>query len=386
MLTMLGVIVGVVSVVSIVSVGEGVKHQIRQQIDHYGNDLLTVRPGAPQHVSGTAAVTGLENPTMGGALSSGDVAAVMQTKGVQYATPLSIVSGNVSGGDHSPGTVTVVGTTENFARVLDQKIAYGGNFDATISQATTAIVGSRVAERMFDDGVPLGRSFFIRGQVFNVAGVFEDFTATPFSSDINFNNAIFIPYDTAATLTSNSAPTYEMLVRPKDATKTDNIIKSLQHNIAAQRGSQNDFSVLTHAQSARASTSILNLLTALIGGVAAISLLVGGIGIMNIMLVSVAERMHEIGIRKAVGATNRQILVQFVTEAAVISLAGGIIGVLLSVLIDIGLRLATNLQPIITWQIVLVSLVVSLLVGVIFGSAPALKAARKDPITALRNE
>ena len=131
---------------------------------------------------------------------------------------------------------------------------------------------------------------------------------------------------------------------------------------------------------------VLNLLTKLIAGTAAISLLVGGIGIMNVMLVSVAERMHEIGIRKAVGATNRQILNQFLIESSLLSLIGGILGILLAGAVVLFIRLATNLTPVISWQIVLLATVVSFLVGIVFGTAPALKAARKAPIEALRSE
>lgn len=388
-LTMLGIVVGVVSVVSIVSVGEGVKAQIQDQIDHFGKDLITVRPGNERDVAGASALTTINSildANEHGSLSKQDIVAVQRTKDVKYEAPLSIVGGRVSGGDHNPGSVAVVGTTEDFANLLGQKITYGSNLDDTMNQATTAILGSRVAERMFDDPVPLGRAFTIRGEQFFVAGIFDDFDTAPFSSEINFNNAIYIPYDSAQQLTDGSAATYEILVRPDSAKNTDAVIKNLKKNLANAHGGQKDFSVLTHAQSAEVSNGILNLMTTLIGGVAAISLLVGGIGIMNIMLVSVAERMHEIGIRKAVGATNRQILDQFVTEAAVLSLAGGIVGVIVSFVIDIALRLSTSLQPIITWQVVVAALVVSLLVGIIFGSAPALKAARKDPINALRNE
>jgi putative ABC transport system permease protein len=387
MLTMLGVIVGVVSVVSIVSIGEGVKHQIRTQINHSGKDLIVVRPGAP--IAGNNALANansLINANVAGSLNDQDLSAIQRTRDVLFDAPLSVVSGRVSGGDHNPGTIVVVGTTDKFAKALRQKITYGANFDPLNKQAPTALLGVRVADRMFDDPVPLGRSFYVRGQQFYVAGIFDTFESMPFSSDIDFNNAIYIPYDTAQQITNNSAPTYEILVQPTSADKIDGVIGDLKRTISATRGGQQDFSVLSRAESAAVSSGILNLLTALIGGVAAISLLVGGIGIMNIMLVSVTERMQEIGIRKAVGATNRQILVQFVTEAAVLSLVGGIIGVIVSFLIDIILRLTTTLQPIITWQVVLVALFVSLLVGVVFGSAPAMKAARKDPINALRND
>src|SRR6185437_6322582 len=146
------------------------------------------------------------------------------------------------------------------------------------------------------------------------------------------------------------------------------------------------FEVLSGNQNLVASDTILDLLTRLIAGIAAISLLVGGIGIMDVMLVSVTERMHEIGIRKALGATNRQILSQFLIESTVLSLTGGLIGILISLLIDYLLRIFTTLTPEISWQAVVVATVVSFLVGITFGSIPALKAARKDPIDALRND
>jgi putative ABC transport system permease protein len=130
----------------------------------------------------------------------------------------------------------------------------------------------------------------------------------------------------------------------------------------------------------------LDLLTKLVAGVAAISLLVGGIGIMNVMLVSVSERTHEIGIRKAVGATDRQILSQFMIEATTLSLVGGIIGVGVAFAVDVLLRLLTDMRPVIIWQAVVLAFGVSLIVGVVFGSIPALKAARRDPIEALRSE
>jgi putative ABC transport system permease protein len=382
MLTMLGIIVGVVSVVSIVSIGEGVKHQIRSQIDHMGKDLITVRPGT----SATSSIGTLSSIPTVGTLSDRDIQTVSKTKNVAKSAPLAIVGGQITGADHAAGSATIIATNDSLPEALRAKIAFGANLDSSEKQATTAILGVRAAERMFDDGVPLGRSFMIRGEEFNVAGIYDDFTTSAFSSDIDFNNAVYIPYDTAQRITDGSAKPYEILVRPTDAGKTDEVIRSLNRNLATTRGGQRDFSVLTHAQSAETTSGILNLMTTLIGGVAAISLLVGGIGIMNIMLVSVAERMHEIGIRKAVGATDRQILMQFVTEAAVLSLAGGIIGVMVSFLLDVMLRLATDLQPVISWQVVVVALFVSLVVGVLFGSMPALKAARKDPIEALRKE
>jgi putative ABC transport system permease protein len=145
-----------------------------------------------------------------------------------------------------------------------------------------------------------------------------------------------------------------------------------------------NFTVLKQSQTLTITNGILNLLTELIAGIAAVSLLVGGIGIMNIMILSVTERTHEIGIRKAVGATSKQILGQFLVEAIMLSLIGGAIGVIVSLIINAVLRVLTNLQPVLDWKVMVGATLISLTVGIIFGIAPAAKAARKTPIEALR--
>jgi ABC-type antimicrobial peptide transport system permease subunit len=239
---------------------------------------------------------------------------------------------------------------------------------------------------MFDVDVPLGHSFTFHGETFIVKGIFNTFSTTPLSQQADFNNAIFIPNDVAESLNKNTAPTYAILARSANNEKVDQVSNAVKQSLAKSRGSDKSFAVLTGDQNLETSDSVLNLLTRLIAGIAAISLLVGGVGIMNVMLVSVAERMHEIGIRKAIGATNRQILSQFVIESSVLTLTGGIIGIIVALIANVALRMFTNLKPAMSWEIVVVATVVSLLVGVIFGSVPAIKAARKDPIDALRSE
>jgi putative ABC transport system permease protein len=372
------------SVVSVVSIGEGVKQQVGQQIDHLGKDLITVRPG--QLNAGGSTVGNLTLLTQGvtGALSNRDVEVAAKTEGVEMAVPFSVVAGNATG-DHRYENGVVIGTTENLPAVLNQEVEYGGFFGKDDHRRNVAVIGAQVAQELFDDRVPLGQSFEFRGRKFQIRGIMKEFESPPLSIDANFNKAIFIPIDVAQELTANSS-VYEVLVKPQKADDTPVVVQRLINNLLKAHGGEHDFTVLKQTDSLRATSNILNLMTKLISGVAAISLLVGGIGIMNVMLVSVTERMHEIGIRKAVGATNRQILNQFVMEATVLSFMGGVIGIILSLLLNLLLRAFTNLEPVISWQVVLLATGVSLAVGVLFGSAPALKAARKDPINALRNE
>ncbi len=219
-----------------------------------------------------------------------------------------------------------------------------------------------------------------------VAGIFNSFNATPLSREANFNNAIFIPNSTAESLTNDTAPTYEIFARAKQVNQTSIVAKNIAAALDTEHGGVSNLSVSTGNQNIAQNNNILNLLTGLIAGVAAVSLLVAGIGIMNVMLVSVSERVREIGIRKAVGATNQQIRSQFMAEAAFISLIGGILGLALAFIIDMAIRASTYLTPIITWQSVVLATGVSLIIGIVFGTIPATRAASKDPIEALRTE
>jgi putative ABC transport system permease protein len=384
--TMLGVIIGVASVITVVAIGQGVKQQISGQIHHIGKDIISVRPALLQ-AGGTQANSNLlSGLSVSGSLTPRDVSIVGHTKGVTATAPLAIVSGDVRGvhGGYKDGFV--IGTSGDLSGLLNQSMAYGTFLSDADMGSNTAVIGRHAADALFDEDVPLGQSLTIHGEQFIVRGIFNDFTATPLSQQANFNNAIFIPYDVAESLTNNSAPTYEILSKAQSSGQTKVVAAAIEHNLKRAHGGQDDLLVKEGSQSLAASDSILDLLTRMIAGVAAISLVVGGIGIMNVMLVSVAERMHEIGIRKAVGATNRQILSQFIIEASVLSVSGGIIGIVLAYAIDLLLRITTSLQPVITWQIVVLASGVSLLVGLVFGSVPALKAARKHPIEALRSQ
>jgi putative ABC transport system permease protein len=386
--TMLGVIIGVTSVITVVAIGEGVKQQVAGQIHHLGDNFITIRSaqleaGSDTHISQANFLSGL---SVSGPLTVNDIATVGTTPGVAENAPLTITSGTVKGDSGVYNGGFVIGTSDSLPSLLNQSLAFGSFFNSLNDGENVAVLGQNASNSIFNESVPLGRSFMFHGQSFLVVGIFNQFTDTPLSEQANFNNAIFIPNDVAETLTNNTAPTYEIVARPTRSDQTAAVAAHIRKRLDAAHGGQSGFEVLTGNQNIVANDSILELLTRLIAGVAAISLLVGGIGIMNVMLVSVAERTHEIGIRKAVGATNLQILSQFVIEATLLSLSGGLIGIALSFAIDLGLRLATTLEPSITWQIVAGASGISLLIGVIFGSVPAFKAARKHPIEALRSE
>lgn len=389
LLTMLGIIIGIVSVVTTVSIGEGVRQQIIDRVDSRGDDLITIVPGGLEQQNGINYIRNLSPAGQRAvAFTNTEYQALKNTEQVEHVAPFGHVSGEVRAGDQVYNQAQVVATSSDLPQLLNQDLAFGTFFtDDTSSGPTGVVIGQTIAEQLFGENVPLGKTLTIRGHDFIVRSIFDEFSdATPLVPTDNFDNTIFVPYGIGQELMGGNLQIYQMLAKPVDSSNVDGTIEAIENKLLEVRGGQMDFSVLKYTETLTLASDVLNLLTSLIAGVAAISLLVGGIGIMNIMLVSVTERTQEIGIRKAVGATNRQILYQFMTEAAVLSFTGGVLGVLISLLVNYFIRVFTDLQPVITLDIVLIASGVSFAVGLIFGVAPAVIAARKDPIDALRYE
>lgn len=383
-MTMLGIIIGIASVVTIASIGEGVKHQVSGQINHSGDSIITIRPGSDQ--SFQSRLGSLVAPRATGSLSDKDIQSIRNANGVVASAPLALVSGAVKGNHGSYTAGPVVGAGDDLPQLLNQQIGFGVFFIPDDNGQNVAVLGQHAAEQLFDSDVPLGRTFTFRGQQFIVRGIFDEFPAAPFSSDVSFNDAIFIPYSTAKQVTNNGAQPYEILAKARSPHVAPAVASLIRSDILKNHDGTSDFSVLLASDNLAQTSSVLALLTELVVGAAAISLFVGGIGIMNITLVSVTERLHEIGIRKAVGATNRQILHEFIAEAVLLSVFGAIFGILISLFINLLLRIFTDIQPVVQWQVMVGATAVAMLIGIVFGSIPALQAARKDPITALRGE
>jgi len=390
-LTMTGVIVGIVAVVTVVGIGEGVKRQVSQQLSNFGNDLITVRPGKPARemnissASNTDAIFGMGS-TVG--LANNDVDIIQKSGEAKSVAPLGLVPGEVQVNDKVFVNTPVIATSPDLPAVLSHKVEFGDFWDDRNDDGNTyaAVIGKNVAANLFEENVPLGRTFNFRGQAFVVRGVLSDFANVPFSPTASFDNAIFIPYRTAASLTNNNASLYAILVKPVDAKDVEDGVAGITQHLRDAHGGQQDFAVLGPHETADSGNGVVKLLTTWIIAVAVIALIIGGVGIMNIMLLTVTERMHEIGVRKAIGATSRQILTQFITEAAVLSVLGGVVGIALSLIVDGLLYVYSDLKPVISWQAITIATGVSLATGIIFGTIPAVKAARKDPIEALRHE
>ncbi len=384
-MTIVGIVIAVVAVILIVGIGDGVKRQVKGQVSRLGKDLIMVRPGT-EAKGLTGGLSSLSQPNVVAGLDDRDLKAVASANGVRQTVPLSTIDGMVTiDTGESSFDGPVIATNSGFADVLRQPVKFGSFLGDDQGSDARAVIGSQVAITLFGENAPLGRSFSFRGHDFVVSGVMGQFDSNPLLGDADFNNAIFIKYSLAQDITKDHVAIYEILARAGDTTLVTQTANSIERKLRTVHGGRTTFSVLQQNQSLLATNSILDLLTRFIVGAAAITLLIGGIGIMNIMLVSVTERMHEIGIRKAVGATNRQVLQQFLLESVVLSAIGGVVGLLVAWAIIEFMVVYTDFSPAMPWIVAVSTVVAAIVIGALFGSIPALKAARKDPIEALRN-
>ena len=387
-LTMFGIIVGIVSVITTVSLGQGIKRQVLGEITHLGSDLITVRAGRGVVRDNDGRITKINPEYMygfgSGSLSDQDVAIIQGSKFIKESSPIRMYSGSAKVENREYQDGFILGSSPALPSLLQQKVEFGNYFTDGEDNRLVAVIGKRVAEQLFQENIPVGQSFSLRGQDFIVRGVFEEFKPGSLGQGIDLNKAIFVPNASIKEVVGNAAPVVRVLARPKTPSVSNEAAVSISKELRDSHGGQNDVTVLRQSENLEVTGGILDILTGFIAAIAGISLLVGGIGIMNIMLVSVSERTYEIGIRKAVGATNRQIRNQFMAEAIMLSAVGGILGIAISFALNFVIRVTTNLTPYITWPVVAIAFGVAFGVGVVFGTIPAVKAARKDPIDAFR--
>jgi putative ABC transport system permease protein len=371
---MLGVIIGVAAVILLVSIGTGVQAQITGQISGLGSNLLFVLPGKMEGGGGGGGTASAKKFTL-------DDVAYLQTK---LGSENLVIPELAGAADLRVHNLTMNGqiaaSNENVADAAIGTIQSGRWYarGEVVGASRVVVIGSNVRDTLFPGQDPLGATLDVNGQSFRVIGLLEKKGGGIGGSQ---DNIVAMPITTAQTLLS-TRDISELLVRVKDPANVDSV-KALTQ-IALRPRFSDQFSVFTQAQTLSLLGTILGTLTAMLAGLASISLLVGGIGIMNIMLVSVSERTREIGIRKAVGARTYDILSQFVIEAIVLSVLGGTIGILVGA--GGSWALSSFVATKVTFWAVALAFLFSAGVGVFFGVYPAWRASRLDPITALRYE
>ena len=383
-LTMLGIIIGVGAVIAMVAIGEGAKATIRTQIASLGTNVLIVLPGTATQ-GGVRTGTGGVNTLV----DSDALAMVQEIPSVSYASPVlrrpeQIVAGNLN------WSALTQGVAPEFQQIRDWEIASGRFIqDGDIeSSAKVAVLGQTVVTNLFGNDDPLDGVVRIRNIPFRVVGVLEPKGQS--SQGTDQDDTVFIPYTTMQKRLMRITFVQSIVVKAVSAERVQEAqeqIASLlrqRHRIPPDR--EDDFNIRNLSDIAQAASSSAQVMAVLLGTVASISLLVGGIGIMNIMLVSVTERTREIGIRMAVGARSRDIMLQFLVEAVVMAATGGTLGILLGIASSKVLNQWAQWPTFISPTIVAVAFLFSGAVGVFFGFYPAKKAANLDPIEALRYE
>jgi putative ABC transport system permease protein len=367
-LTMLGVIIGVSTVIILVSVGQGSAKQVTGQIESLGSNLISVS------IRGRGEVSGLSYQE---ALKLGDKPAV---SGI---APTLSGSVTVKYGTKEADT-TLEGTNDQYAQVRNQKTGQG-RFLLPVDidyRQKVVILGSEVSNKLFGFGSPIGQEVKINGVKFKVVGVLETKGSSMGGSS---DDKVVIPITTAMRLLANpQISSISLQVKSKE--DVDLAVSQLESALLRKFKDEENYRVFNQAEMLSTVNQVTGTLTMMLGGIAGVSLLVGGIGIMNIMLVSVTERTREIGIRKAIGAKRRDILRQFLVEAVVISSMGGILGILIGISGAKAIGALMKMTLVTSPQIMLLAVSFSVLVGVVFGIFPANKASRLKPIDALRFE
>lgn len=384
-LTMLGIVIGVSSVITVVSLGEGLKHQVTGQASQHKGNVLTVRPGKLISGSGDKQTVNLLAFLSTSTLTDSDVASIEKIQSIEKTTPVNFVSSSAKSDNLQLDNVAILGTKPALADVYGLNTQFGDFLTPQTAETKVAVIGSDVASKFFTVLNPVGYTLSIGGESFIVRAVLEPTnTGVLAAAQTDFNSAVIIPYDVSKAITGGKTNILQILTEAKDSSTADQAIKDVRGVLTQAHGGNEDFTVLRQAQLLKLVNHTVGNATNFLTAIAAISLLVAGIGIMNIMLASVAERTREIGIRKALGATNRQILNQFFAEGLVLSVGGGIIGVIVALIATQILKIYTSLQPATNVYVILLALAVSVIIGIIFSIIPALKAARKEPIDALR--
>jgi putative ABC transport system permease protein len=380
-LTMLGIVIGVASVIIMVNLGNSATLQVSQQISSLGSNMLMVRSGQRLGFGQRSAAPSFEME---------DVNAITRdVRGIAAAAPSSAQSLVAIYGNRNWST-TVTGTNNSYFKVANWSLAKGREFSTSELQsgAAVCILGDTIRKELFGSLDPLGEKIRLNKISCQVIGLFEPKGQSVGGRDQD--DLIIIPLRTFWRRVAGKREVQMIYVSAKDGISTTKVKRDLELIMRERRRisstEDDDFNVRDMKEIAEALTGTTQVLTSLLGAVAAVSLLVGGIGIMNIMLVSVIERTREIGIRLAIGALEREVLLQFLVEAVVLSSLGGLIGIALAFATSLGLASLLNMPAVFDPGIMLLAFLFSAAVGVIFGFFPARKAARLDPIEALRYE
>ncbi len=384
-LTMLGIIIGIASVIAMTAIGNGAQQSISASISSIGSNLVMVMPGATRSFGGASAARGSAQT-----LTVADGQAISSSVSNIAAIAFDVSSRGQIVAKGTNSNTSITGTTPSYQTVRNVTVADGSFFtdQQVTSSAKVAVIGPTTAADLFtDESEPVGQSIRINGAIFTVIGVTKSKGSSGFS---NSDDVVYIPYTTAQHYLTGNQYLSEIDVTASDASTTtqvqNDITTLLTNRHAATDNGTIDFNTLNESDIIATASSVTSTFTVLLAAVAGISLLVGGIGIMNMMLTTVTERTREIGLRKAIGAKRSDINIQFLMESIALTFIGGTIGVILGCLIAFIVTKTGILTTSVTLSSVLLAFGVSALIGIVFGYYPARRASSLNPIDALRFE
>jgi len=393
LLTILGIVIGVTSIILIMAIGEGAQKLIVAEIGGFGAETIIVRPGkeptGPSDFAESLFSDSLKERELNALLLKGNVPDLIA------ASPEILIPGSVAYEGETFKPVILGFSAEFLIQTLNLTVSEGITFDETDirSKARIAMIGSRVKEELFGADSAIGKTIQIKGEKFRIVGVFDKRGQVVF---FDLDELVLVPYTTAQTYLTGAKHYAQIIVSVESADQVnravEDIKKTLRELHRIENPADDDFFVQTQQGVVEQVQNILSILTLFLTAVVAIALVVGGIGVMNIMLVSVTERTKEIGLRKAIGATKRDILIQFLLEAIMLTGAGGIISIILSAGLSLLIAIIISRFAGFDWNFAfpipaaILGLAVSTAVGLVFGIYPARKAAEKNPIDALRYE
>jgi ABC-type antimicrobial peptide transport system permease subunit len=384
-LTMLGVMIGVASITLILSLSAGATKVITDQVSEMGGNIAVIRPGKSETNSHIENITSpMSTAYATSSLTETDVNTIGTLKDVSAVAPLMSISGSVRAEGNSPDNATVVATSPALQDVAELPVR-DGQFIDDQTNIDTAVIGAQLSVDLFGTDQSIGKIFKIRGKNYTVIGILRPLNRPINYNNVDFDHAAIISLESGKQFNQNVAQIQQINVKASSTEALPQAVNQIKSQLDTNHGGEKDAVVLSGDELSRPTSQFFYAIAATMTAVAAISLVVGGIGIMNIMLVSVAERTREIGIRKALGASNGHIITQFLIESLAMSIGGGIIGFGVGYLLGFVVsRTALTFDPLFSWEIAGIAMGISVVVGTIFGLYPAIRASRKDPIEALR--
>ena len=382
-LTILGVVIGISSIVVIFALSGGANSIIQDQIKSGGETIAVVRPkdisSSNKNIINSVATS---QNFLQSSLREDDFRNISKIKNIIATAPLASFNSKIKGDDKEI-TTNILASTPNLDQITGIKVAKG-EFITNSSNARTAVIGYQTAVSLFGSPHALGKYISIKGENFLIIGILEKQSSIVNFSNIDFDNTIILNYDEVKNIMGSSPQIQQINIKFNTINNSDIVQHNIEEVMRNSHKGEIDYEILIGKNITHSSSDLISMGSAILALVASISLIVGGIGIMNIMLVNVSERTREIGIRKALGANNNQILLQFLIESLIISSVGGFFGYLLGYSFSFTVSIFLPVSPVISWQIMVLAAGLSVIIGIIFGMYPAIRAARKDPIESLR--